>query len=166
MLQFKSTKGISLIVLAITIMVMLIIAGIVIYDGIDSVRQAKENKALSEVQIVQHAVLEAYTNYSKTKDVSFLVGVKVEDSEVTALASTLGVTLVTIPEVYDETIRAYYRLTQANLEKIGINKSVDTYIVNYLTGEVINETLQKTKSGKPLYVYSINNLTNNDVTAF
>ena len=166
MLQLKNTKGITLTSLVITVVVMSIIAGIMIYNGVSDVQQAKENKALSEVQIVQHAVLEAYTKYSKTKDVSFLAGVKVEESEMATLASALGVTLAIIPEEYDETISAYYRLTPLNLEKIGIYESEDTYIVNYLTGEVINETLQKTRSGKPLYAYPTNNLANDDVTAF
>lgn len=166
MLQLKSTKGITLTLLAITVVVMTIIAGIIVYNGVSDIQQAKENKALSEIQMVQHAVFEAYTKYSKTKDVTFLAGEKAEESEVAELASTLGVTLVTIPENYDEITRGYYRLTPLNLEKIGIYGSEDIYIVNYLTGEVINETLQKTRNGKPLYVYSINNLTNNDVTAF
>lgn len=167
MLQFKSEKAITLTALVITVIVMLILAGVTIYSGIGDINQARENKALSEVQIVQHAVLEAYTKYVKTKDVTFLVGAKVEDGELTELANTIGITLVTIPSDYtDDDLKAYYRLTPENLEKIGIYESEDTYIVNYLTGEAINETLQKTKSGKPLYVYSINSFKNNYVTAF
>ena len=39
---------------------------------------------------------------------------------------------------------------------LGIKKEEDTFIVNYKTGEVINETKKTTKSGKALYIYAKN----------
>ncbi len=49
---------------------------------------------------------------------------------------------------------SYYRLTPTDLEKLKIESDDDTkytYIVNYSTGEVYNETKQKTSLGKTLY---------------
>jgi len=170
--KLKRKQGITLTVLVITVVVLMIIGGTVIYNGITEVQQAQENKALSEAQIVQGAVLQAYTNYTKTKNETFLAGTQVTQDEMTALASELGITLVTIPsKYYDEdgnltNIAAYYRLSPLVLEEIGIYESEDTYVVNYFTGETINATLKKTRTGKPLYTYSVNNYENNDVTAF
>ena len=57
----------------------------------------------------------------------------------------------------DET-QFYYRLQEAQLREIGVtsaielDEDVDTYIVNYATGEVMNET-QADKM--VLYVYAV-----------
>ena len=48
----------------------------------------------------------------------------------------------------------YKKLSKDDLEKLGITGEEDTFIVNYNTGEVINETLKVTKSEKALYIYS------------
>jgi len=46
----------------------------------------------------------------------------------------------------------YYYLDEATLEDMGITNSSFEYIVNYSTGEVMNKTVQKTASGKVLYM--------------
>ena len=163
--NLKSKSGITLVILMITVLVMFIIAGTTIYIGIREVQSSKENKLLSEVEIVNHAVYEAYLNYVRTKNTSFLVGQPLENSDVANLSSSIGVKFVTIPNNYDDVLKQYYRLTPSDLEDIGIYKSEDVYVVNYLTGEVINETKLKTDSGQVLYMYS-NNFSANDVTAF
>ena len=78
-------------------------------------------------------------NGAETKNKTILVGTKVVDTEIQGLASEIGITPVAIPNSYNENERAYYRLSPTDLEKIGIENSEDTYIVNYITGEVINE---------------------------
>ena len=50
----------------------------------------------------------------------------------------------------------YKRLDASDLKNLGIKKEEDSFIVNYKTGEVINETIKVTKSGSALYVYSKN----------
>ena len=49
----------------------------------------------------------------------------------------------------------YYRLSDSDLKEMGVTQAQDSYIVNYKTGEVINETLKATRTGVPLYTYSI-----------
>ena len=64
----------------------------------------------------------------------------------------LGITLVTIPSGYSEKERAYYKLDKASLLEIGIKNTDDEYVVNYISGEVMNITAKETTEGKALYV--------------
>jgi Tfp pilus assembly protein PilE len=152
--KLKSNSGITLVILAITIVIMLILAGFIIPTGIEQITYSRNKKLLAEVGIVNYALYERYSSYNKTKDPAFLTGEIVPTEVVQQIASSMGITLVTIPDSYNEEVRAYYRLTPNDAKKIGITKAVDTFIVNYLTGEVINETRKTTSDGQPLYVYS------------
>ena len=66
--KIGNQKGVTLIVLVITIIVLIIIAGISIGTGISGMKQAKENKLLTELGMVNHAALERYTKVSLTKE--------------------------------------------------------------------------------------------------
>ena len=63
-------------------------------------------------------------------------------------------TLVHIPDTY--TNKDYYRLTKAHLEQIGISNVEDQYIVNYVSGEVINFSQKADSKGNPIYVQADN----------
>lgn len=131
MKNINAKKGVTLTSLIITVTIMLIIGGTVIYNGINDARTATENKLLSEIRIVQQAVFQAYSNYKKTGNEAYIVGTKVNVSN---LANSLGITLVTIPqEIANTNEGAYYRIEPIKLKDIGIENSQDTYIVNYYT---------------------------------
>ena len=49
----KNNKGITLASLVLTIIVLLILASIFIYSGVNTVRYTKFNKAKSEISVVQ-----------------------------------------------------------------------------------------------------------------
>lgn len=166
MKKTKDNKGITLITLGVTIIIMLLLAGLTIYTGTNVIKNSREQQAIAELGMVNHAVYERYINYTKTKDAATLIGEKMTASEAQTIASQIGVTLITIPNSYNENEKAYYRLDPSNLEKIGIHDSKDNYIVNYVTGEVINETKKKTQEGKALYTYSRAVFDKQDVTAF
>lgn len=165
-MKTKDNKGISLVALMVTIILMLIIASATIYAGIEEIRNSKEKQAIAELGMVNHAVYEKYLYYTKTQNSDTLIGEQITQEQAQTIASQIGVTLISIPSSYNENERAYYRLNPTNLEKIGIYDSKDTYIVNYVTGEVINETKKKTTSGEVLYTYSRGIFDNQDVTAF
>lgn len=161
-------KGITLVTLIITLVVMLIIAGATIGISSNVIEKAEEKKLEEELTIVNNAIMEGYTNYLRTKNNRYLVGEKITDSQATEIANNIGITLVTIPtniKEQDTNLSAYYRVIPTDLESIGIEDAQDSYIVNYLTGEVINET--KANTGEKLYMYSRSNFDRtNDVTAF
>ena len=166
MINLKNNKGITLTALVITIIVLIIVAGVSIYSGTNSIDTAGEQIMLSELEQIKHFVGEAYINYKKTQNVNYLVGTKITDEQAKSLATSIEVNLISIPDSYNTDEKAYYRLTPSELEKLGVKNSKSTYVVNYLTGEVINETVKKTKSGEALYTYLRKSFNNTDVTSF
>ena len=146
----NTQKGITLVALAVMIAVLSLISGVGLYLGKEAITQTKDSKLSAELNMVQHAVLEQYTKYKTTRDIDNLVGQKMDTEEVQTIASRIGVSIVNIPNTYSNA--DYYKLNKQSLEKIGITNSEDEYIVNYVSGEVINITLEKDNSNNPLYV--------------
>lgn len=155
MKEGKDQKGITMVALIVTIILLLILASVTTYVGTGYAKSSKDTALQSELEIVKHAVMEQYTQYQVTQDKTVLVGTMVSRNTVSNIAQKIGVTLVTIPA--DRQNADFYRLSATDLEKIGIQKATDTYLVNYVTGEVINETKQKTSKGSPLYTYGVKN---------
>ena len=151
--KLKNSKGITLSGLAITIIVLTILATVGATVGITNVREARDAKLDTELEMVQHAILEQYVKFETTKDVVYLVGNKLEKSEVDQIAQELDITLVEIPDTYEN--KDYYKLDKASLKEIGIQNTDDEYIVNYISGEVINITSKK-NDNKPLYTKADN----------
>lgn len=153
----RKNKGVTLISLVITVIVLTIIASVGTYSGISALKNAKENKLISELQMVQHAVLENYTKYLTTKgqapEDKYIVGIKLTKAQVQAKVAS-GVELKA-PSTITGNSQEYYLLEEKDLAKIGITQSNYPYIVNYATGEVINAEITETESGEPLYVYSV-----------
>lgn len=147
----KSENGITLISLVITIIVLLILSGIGLTMGTNMISTSQDKKLTSELNMVQHAVLEQYAKYKTTKDTSYIkVGNKMELAEVKNIANSIGIELANIPETYSN--KDYYKLDKLSLLKIGIENTEDEYIVNYISGEVINNTKKHTNDNKALYV--------------
>lgn len=154
MRKFKENKGITLGALILTVVVLLILLSVTAYNTIIGVDDATDAKYHSEVRMVQHAVLEQYVQFKTTKNVKYLVGDRLELSQVQQIAQERGITLVHIPDTY--TNKDYYRLTKAHLEQIGISNVEDQYIVNYVSGEVINFSQKADSKGNPIYVQADN----------
>lgn len=147
----KSENGITLISLVITIIVLLILSGIGLTMGTNMISTSQDKKLTSELNMVQHAVLEQYAKYKTTKDTSYIkVGNKMELAEVKNIANSIGIELVNIPDNYSN--KDYYKLDKLSLLRIGIENTEDEYIVNYVSGEVINNTKKHTNDNKALYV--------------
>lgn len=161
----RKNKGITIISLTITIILLLIIASITVSIGMNSLKDSKENLKLSELNIVQQAVLENYTKYKTTNNDIYILGNQVSYSDMQTLISEINSKNTTgeniTLKVSDYTSGAldisiyYYELSQEDLEKMGISDTDETYIVNFSTGEVINKTLKVTGSGKPLYTHAM-----------
>lgn len=139
----KKQRGITLITLTITIIVMMIIAGITVYFGLDLIRevklqdlrtnmllmQAKGKECVEEVSF-QKANVTDENEIQTIKDEN-LKGTKVEEnSEVQNLLQNTG----KIQEGYE-----YYYLTQQDLSDMGIQElSVEDYGY-FILGYNINE---------------------------
>lgn len=147
---YKEEKGVTLIALAVTIVIMLILAGVGIYEGSRGVDSANDSNLMSEAKMVQHAVLEQYTKYKTTQNKDYLIGSRMDRTFVTQVAAQIGVSLVNIPSTY--TNADYYKLTKTDMEKLGFENVEDEYIINYVSGEVINYTQRVDSKGNALYV--------------
>lgn len=143
MQMLKENKGITIITLVVTIIILLILAGVGIYSGGDSLKVAKSNSLQAQLDLVQHSILERYAKYELTQKNNIIVGTPIEYTEAQGVASKIGITL--------KSTANYYRLEPTDLEQLGILDEEDTYIVNYQTGEALNETQLKTILGEALY---------------
>lgn len=152
-------KGITLLALVITIVVLIILASITINIGKDGIKESKENTMLSELGMVQNAILQRKTKVDLTNET--YPGETITEANINLEE--------TIQEINDNRASGeeeisrkdsddshYYFLSTENggLEELGITNSEDAYIVNYETGEVINYTTKLTGTGKPLYIYA------------
>lgn len=131
-------SGVTMIALIVMVVVLAIILSISITAGIYSSGKTKDEKLLSELTIVQQAVLQQYEKYKVTKQEAMLIGdTLTEEQNATLFVGDYLFSRILEPE---------------KLKQIGISHTQDTYIVNYKTGEVYNATKKTTSSGDPLYI--------------
>lgn len=152
--MMKNEKGITLIVLTITIIVLLIIASVTLGSALNSHKLTEKNMLLTEVGMVQHSALERYTKqvtlgnenfpgekYTSKEEIESDIEKIKNDSKLSEILNN------TTPE-------DYYYLDKTALKSLGITDTEDDYIINYKLGIAINATTQVTDDGQPLYVYS------------
>ena len=153
----KEQKGVTLIALIVMIVIIIVIATITTYSGVSTLQDSKEKKMIVELEMIQHAALEIYTKYKTVGIESYLVGEELTKDRIpTEYYSFLNSTAFLTSAKKDE---KYYLLNEEVLKEIGITNCDYTYIVNYSSGEVMNNDVQETASGKILYM-------SNDFKAF
>lgn len=154
--KFKENKklesGITLVILVVSVVILLIIAGVSITGTMQENDKVEEAKLFSELNMVQHAILEKYTKEQIIQ--GSLPGTTITMAEVQQIIDNMNTSTGENIELKGKETD-YKKLRKEDLEKIGITGS-DTYIINYITGEVINETIKTTKTGKALYTYAKN----------
>ncbi len=164
----KKESGITLAALVITIIVIFILASISINYGVDTLNESKAKNLAAAVEMVEQAIAEQYIKAtelnllgikkSEGNQPSVFVGTIVNPNELPTISDSIEFQLKADLETknenditYDE---SYYRLTPTDLEELKIESNEDnqyTYIVNYSTGEVFNETEKQTSKGDILY---------------
>ncbi len=163
----KKEKGITLIALVITIIVLLILAGVGIGELTgkkNSINESKDKTALSELTKIQQAVMETYIKYKQLGSINILKGTRMTyaytQSEFNQMGSNES---LKIAVSYDESNEIdpstyYYKLDNNNLLDMGLDNinNNNEYIVNYSTGEVFNITQRKTINGEALYIWANN----------
>lgn len=150
-MNLRKDSGITLIALVITIIILTIISSISIVGTMNLTEQAKENVLISELNMIQHAILERNIKGQLTNEE--LPGTNINKAEVEKIIgkiNNLAQTNITLKGRDGD----YKKLNNSDLENLGIQNGNDLYIVNYKTGEVINTTQKVTQKGKALYVYA------------
>ena len=129
------------------------------YLGEESVNHSEDRKLQAELEMVQQACI---TEYTKARQLNYLkenasvpenfIGTVVP---VSSLPTSVGVTWLLTSSDVTSGYKNYFRLTPSDLEKLSIFNSDYTYIINYYTGEVYNETEIYSSENIPLYIKSV-----------
>ena len=127
--KLKSKKGITLVSLVVTIAVLIILASIATYSGVNVIKQAKLNKFTAEMKIMQTEVNNLYDRYSNG-EVSVLEIGKELDSEANNVftGSASGIT--------DSSGYRYY--DRETIESLGIEGVEEEFYVNVEKRSVIS----------------------------
>lgn len=157
MQKIKNEKGVTLVALVITIIVTIILASITMTIGMDSVNSTKDRKLQSELQMVGQATITEYTkalelNYIKEGDTippANFIGDRIENISSVSLQ---GGKTWKLSDSEAKGYKSYFRLSPEQLKELEILNSEHTYIINYYTGEVYNETKEKASNGEALYI--------------
>lgn len=159
MQKMRNEKGITLTALVITIIVFTLLTSVSINIGTDSINSTKDRNLQSELQIVEQAAISEYSKavelgkiHEGTNDIpSNFVGEKISGVPAITLSNGNSWYFASNPNEA-KGYKSYFRLTPELLEKLEIKNSEHTYIINYYTGEVYNETKQKASTGEDLYI--------------
>ena len=152
-------KGITLLALVITIIVLIILASTIVNISQNGIKQSKEDTMLSELGIVQNAILQRKTKADLTDEdypgeTIIEANINLEKT-IEEMNNHRASGEEEITKKDDDNSNYYFLSTEnGGLEELGITNSEDAYIVNYETGEVINYTTKLTETGKPLYIYA------------
>ncbi len=123
----KNNKGVSLISLAITIIVIIIIAGIAISNFFGETQdKATSAKVLNEFIEVENAVIQRGKEHKLDGSVYPYLGIKLDDDNAILINNKL----------YGA---GYYLLEADSLTNLGVTGTIKNYVVNYETGEVLLE---------------------------
>ena len=132
--RLKSKKGITLVSLVVTIAVLIILASIATYSGVNVIRQSKLNRFITEMKIMQTEVNSLYDKYSNGTDeekADILNSGKALDSEASNVFTTnaSGIT--------DSSGYKYY--DKATIESLGIEEVEEEFYVNVEKRSVISK---------------------------
>ena len=149
----RKNNGITLISLVITIAVLIILASIATYSGVNVIRQSKLNRFITEMKIMQtevNSLYDKYSNGTEEEKANILNYGKSLDSEASKVFTTnaSGIT--------DSSGYKYY--DKATIETLGIENVEEEFYVNVSKRSVIsrlgieyegekNYTLEQVPSG-------------------
>ena len=153
-------KGITLLALVTTIIVLIILVSTIVNISQNGIKESKEDTMLSELGIVQNAILQRKTKADLTDEdypgeTIIEADINLEET-IEEMNNHRASGEEEITKKDDDNSNYYFLSTEnGGLEELGITNSEDAYIVNYETGEVINYTTKLTETGKLLYIYAI-----------
>ena len=125
----RENKGITLIALIITIVVLLILASIATYSGVGIIRQSKLNRFTTEMKVMQTEVNDLYDRYSSGE--TDLVNLGKELDSQADKVFTSGASGIT-----DKTGYRYY--DQETIQSLGIDGVEEEFFVNVQKRSVVS----------------------------
>ncbi len=173
MQKIKNEKGITLVVLILTVVLLAIIVAVSINYAYDGINYSNEQKIVTELNEVQQAIIQKYSELKKLgldKDLDTYKNIakKLDVSRINIYSDELEHEYLNEEDVTCD--KYYFGLTKSDLDKLGMsikkdikekdftfkeNGEVVLYIVNFYYGEVLNvynsENFKTDYSGKHLY---------------
>ena len=133
----KENKGISLITLIVTIIVVMILATIVIRVGTSSISESREAAVKNEIREIETAAIKRASNYIANEDAYPLIGIRIDASTAIAdICENLGHTEEQLKHI-ETNIEYVRKLDSSSVGALGIQHATgNTYIVDYLNGKV------------------------------
>lgn len=142
--MLKSNKGVTLIILVITIIVMSILAGVTIKASNQLITDTQKKAKITNMYIIKAEIEAMYDEYQFSEEMSVLKGTYTED------VSQYGVTFK------EEDL--WFIWDRDTIKNLGFDENMLTgneyYIVNYATGEIIYSKGIKDEVGKVEYTFS------------
>lgn len=133
MKKIKDNKGITLVALIVTIILMLILASVVTYNGIEAYKLAKVSEFVSQLQLVQ-AKVDEVVNAKSIEELSKLGEEVSKDEQINAINSAYS-----NGEVTSKDKKMYRYFTKENLLEIfEIDDSSEDVAINFSTREVVS----------------------------
>lgn len=132
----SNNRGITLVILIITIIIVFIISGILVYTGIDLFEKSEQRKQISKLTLIQTKVKSM--GEENLFDGKELVGKKLIDIKTSNQEEYNSIKTRANSELINEEYDQFYYIDSENLEDMGL-KSVEEgeYLVNYRTGEIV-----------------------------
>lgn len=148
----RKNKGITLITLVITVMIMAILAGTVVYNGRSAVDNSKKQQFVSDLEMIQAKVntisAKMQNNETETQYYS-LIGRTIDDLDQARLATILERNPKN-GDKYTTSADGFKCFGTADLEKIGVNGIKQDILINFATREVYSYSGMKL-NGKMCY---------------
>lgn len=126
-MNLRKNKGVTLVALSVTVIVLLILAGIAVTAGTDTIKKAKIEEMKTNMLLIQakarEYVEEVNFKMGPNPDESKRGGVQTEVYETNAkLRKASGETQIKVPSNSGINLSECYLVTQETLEKMGLNK--------------------------------------------
>lgn len=131
-------KGISLIALVVTIIVMIILATIVIKVGNDGFTTAIDAQIANEIRDVESAAMKRFSDNAVSETAYPLLGEKIElETVITTICSNTEYTDADIRESLTKNISYVRKINSTDINGLGVkNATGNLYIVDYFSGKV------------------------------
>ncbi len=129
----KDEKGITLIALVLTIIIMVLLVGVVAYSGVDSINSAKKVKFISELETIQAKVNTIYEKRKSSDSEKIYydnLGKAVTEANSTIVSKALGST---------ETSGFKY-FTKTDLQLLDLSNIGQDVLINFDTRRVVSLT--------------------------
>ena len=136
MKKLKTNKGITMISLVVTIILLIILSSLVTYAGLSSIRNNKFEKLKFELEMVQANVNLWYEQYKNLPDDEIIIGSPIPDSMLSSLQGPSG-TLNIVKEIANSKnidmsndISSYRYFSAHDFENLQIDGIENNYVID------------------------------------